>query len=118
MPGDMLGHERGDEEIGMVIAFLHADGCIHPGCFHSVLQQMCFELLFQKIVRRTLIDQKMRQACAISNQRGGIVFTPVRAVIAKIPAQRLLAPRASQRRDDGRKCTDRAKARRIAQGDG
>ena len=50
VPGDVLGHEGRDEEIGMVVAFLHADRRVDPRLFTSLLEPMGLQLLFKEIV--------------------------------------------------------------------
>ena len=51
---EVVVHEGGDEEVGVVVALLHADGHGVPRRLRRLLQQLRLELLRQKVVRSAL----------------------------------------------------------------
>src|SRR3954452_23378814 len=92
MPPQMILDEGGDEEVGMVVTLLIAQGqreaCGGAGLFEPFPP----ELALQKAIGRSLIDQDVRHPCPIGNQRAGIVGAPSIPVGSEITRERLLAP--------------------------
>ena len=118
MPGEMVAHEGRDEIVGMVIAGLAAQRQVDPGAVAGPFQKLRLQLFGQEIVRLALVDEDVLHPCPVLDQRAGIVFAPRLPVRAEIAGQRLLAPRAIERRDDRREGRDGLEPVRVAQGDG
>ena len=76
MPCYMFGHEGRNEVVGMIVTRLHADRCRLSGLGAGIDQHLSLELVDQKSVSHTLIDQQVWQASTIGDERTGIIFAP------------------------------------------
>ncbi|MCU1294296.1 MAG: hypothetical protein JWP08_3146, partial [Bryobacterales bacterium] len=86
-----------DEEIGVVVSLLAPHRQRKTDLRAGGFRQLRLELPLQEPVGRTLVHEQRRQACAILDQRAGIMAAPRCPVWAKVTAQRLLAPGAIHR---------------------
>src|SRR5690606_5828366 len=108
VPRDVLGHEGRDEEVRVIVPFLHPDGRRDIGLAAGLVQQMRLQLRVEEIVGGALVDQQLGQPRALLDQRAGVVLPPGAHVFPEIAAERLLAPWAVDRADDRRERAGRA----------
>ena len=109
VPGDMVGHEAGDEIVAVIVSRSQVQRQRDIRLAARRFEQFGLQLFFQELVCRALIHQKPRGAGAILDQRACVVFAPRRTVIPQIAGERLLPPGAVQRAGDGRKGADGAR---------
>ena len=64
----MAFDKRRNEEVGVIVAFVHAQREWNPGSSAGSFQKLGFELGCQELVCRALIDKQFRQSRAILNQ--------------------------------------------------
>src|SRR5438477_7591693 len=105
---EMAFHERLDEEIAVVVALVAAQLERLAGLAARFLEQLRLQLLLEKRVRETLVDQDSHAERPAREQLGGVVLAPSAAIGAEIAAERLLAPGAAARRRDRRERRERA----------
>src|SRR5690606_11452876 len=101
--GNVVGDERGDKEIAVVIAGVQAQRQRMLGGLAGGLQQFRLELVGQEVVVLALVHQDVQLFLGLRNQRTGIVLFPGFFVGADVVAERLFAPGAVDRRADRRK---------------
>ena len=106
----MLGHERRDEIIAMVVSRLDAQRQRDAGLGACFFEQLGPQFLFDERVRGADIDEDFVDGRAVLDQRDGIVPAPRGAIFAEIAAERLLAPGHLTGRDDRSECGNAAKA--------
>ena len=110
VPGEMIGHERRDEIIAVVVPRLAPQRQRDAGRRACLLQQFGPQFLFDERVRLADIDEDFFDARTVLDQRDGVMLAPGCAVLAEIAAERLLPPRHLARRDDRREGRDAAEA--------
>src|SRR5690625_4170914 len=113
MPLDMILDEAGDEEIGVIIARMHA---VHRGCagFGQGGGKGPGHQLVEELVVRTLIDQHVALPAPRAEEVAGIMLFPLLAILAEIGAKLLLPPVTLDGVCDWRKGRDRAVELRLA----
>src|SRR2546423_752460 len=92
-----------NEEVRVIVAFVHTQRKRNTGSSASIFQKRRLEFGFQELVCRTLVDKNFRQSLAILKQCTSIVSSPTLLIAAEISTQRLLAPGAVHGRADRRK---------------
>ncbi len=100
MPLQMIVHEGRDEVVGVVVALMHAQRQADIGALDRLLEFPRREARLEKTVGLTLVDQKLREAGAVFDQRAGVVFAPLGTIRAEIFFKRILRPVGGQRIDD------------------
>src|SRR4051812_23370445 len=100
VPAQMILDEGGDEIIAVVVALLHPQRQRDPGLPAGRVEQLGSQLAFEEAVASSLINEDLRNAGVILDERDGIRLAPRRAVWSEIAAERLLAPRDLRRGDD------------------
>src|SRR4051794_26270543 len=101
MPAQMLGHERRDEVVTMVVSRLDAERQRDAGLRACSFEKLRPQFLFDERVCITDVDEEFRDSSTAFDERDGVVAGPARAVFAEISRQSLLAPRDLRRRDNG-----------------
>ena len=102
MPAEVVLDKAGNEEVRVIVAFMHAQRQRYTGFGAGIFQKLRLELAFQELVPDPLIDKQVFQSRAIFKQRTSIVSSPTLLIGAEISAKRFLAPRAVYRRADRR----------------
>lgn len=87
---EMVFDEAGDEEIAVVVTWLHAQGQRVIRSLGRLNQHLGFELVDQKIITIALIDQGRQLFGRLRNQHAGIPLAPARTVFAQITGECLL----------------------------
>src|SRR5690242_1024932 len=90
VPGEMLGHERRDEIIAVVVSPLAPKRQRDAGRGACLLQQLGAQFLFDERVRIADVDEDLAQARSVLDQRDCIMLAPRRLVGTEIARQRLL----------------------------
>ena len=93
--GNVIRHESLDEVIAVVVAGLHPERQRLSRFLARIRKQMRAQLLDEKLVRITLVDENFRAPGASFHQLGCVVGTPERLVLAKIVGESLQSPGAS-----------------------
>src|SRR5882724_1640244 len=112
----MIGHERLNEKVPMVIARLHAEREFlsrrrgRGGEFFG--QQL---LVREELIGRALVYQDVRREGLARHELGRIMFAPGLLIGTQVIGERLLSPRGLHRRGDGRERRYGPVLRRIAQ---
>lgn len=76
MMGDMVVDEACDEEIAVIIAFLPAQGQALAGPAAGILEQLGTEFAREIGIGLPLIDQDMRIALPLADERAGVMRRP------------------------------------------
>ncbi len=87
----MIGHEAGDEVVGMIVAVLHPQGHGLVDFLAGRFEQMRAQLFFQELVGAPLVDQDVPgEEMTGPDQFGGVVFFPNVGVVAQISGKGLV----------------------------
>ena len=93
VPTDVIFHECRYEVIAVVITNLATEHQWDAGLSASVLQKLGAQLPGQELVGVAIVNQEIRKARAILDQRDSVMLAPGCAGFTEIPAQRLDSPR-------------------------
>ena len=104
----MVGHERRDEIIAVVVPRLAPERQWDSGRRACSFEEFGPQLFFDERVRIADVDKQLGQPRAVLDQGDGVMLVPCIAVAAEITGQRLLPPRHLAR------CDDRGEGRHAA----
>jgi hypothetical protein len=104
--GDVVAHEGGDEVVAVIVPGLRTQQEVDPGSAACLLEQVRLQLLLQKTIRVTLIDEDTRIKPMLGDELTSIVLLPAPAIRTQVAAERLLAPGTLSGRDDRGKRRD------------
>ena len=93
MPRQVVGHERLDEIVTVVVAGVATQLQLLAGLCAGVREEVGSQLLNQEFVAQTLVNQYLIDARRLLHQVRGVVDEPCVAVRTEVAAECLAAPR-------------------------
>src|SRR4051812_33139952 len=100
MPGDVIGDERLDEPVRVIVSRMAAQGEALTGGAGGRLERLGAQLPVEKLVGEPLVNENLAAARGAPEQHARVVRLPPRTIGAEVAAERLLAPRYRHRVGD------------------
>src|SRR3569623_2151125 len=115
MMAQMIVDEGRNEIIAVIVTRMPTQAQRLTGDTAGVLEHVGKELLGEKFVGQTLVDQNFPRERITADDLAGVVVPPSCAVSAEVAREGLLSPRAAAGRGNGREGGKRTETSRITQ---